>query len=79
MYFTSRLYKDAEEVKQDDWTARPDHTTKEDVEWLIMVPTVHPALLSLHSEIQADTSHSATPYKQGCQTKQEGGGKVEPT
>lgn len=32
VHFTSRLDKDAEEVKQDDWTARPDHTTKEDVE-----------------------------------------------
>lgn len=30
VHFTSGLYKDAEEVKQEHWTARPDHTTKED-------------------------------------------------
>lgn len=79
VHVTSCLYKEAKEMKQEDWTAQPDHTTKKDKQWLIMVTTLHQVLSSLLSEMQVDMSHSTIPYKQGCQTKQEGVGKLEPT
>lgn len=81
MHYTSRLYEDAEEVKQEHWTARTDHTVKEEGERYIMSSSrlnysqntdkpyqtkcYFPRIFLELIEMPADMSHSTTSYKQG--------------